>query len=1347
MKWTKRCFAGCGCYLGAAVLLALVSGHEARGGETRLLRSNRNMITFEVTVPDPELVGAGDGRVRVKLSGYGAVSPPGAFEIPGKTFHVAIPPGVDVRVSAIVQGEDRLGALRLARVPAERFIRGENDIPSTEIFYPPDPWQSSDYPTLVVTAGPAFMGRQRVLPVRVNPLILDGEGARLVRKLTITVVLEGGGSPSPPRSSQTVPVSSRWRRLYDGLLVNPEDVSEYIRPLRIQRVSRSRLQEIKRLRLHIPETGCYAVRADSLIEAGLSAGLSPGQIALKKRYYDENEPDFVREVDVPMLVINGSSSTEQVFSDDDLLVFHLLGIKDDADAGDLDAAFTDDNVVWLEEGVAGEFMAEGPPLSAAPGTPERNMNRSISRNRKDTYYFKNAGTETDEFYYVTRPGGTSIAVPFDVHNPAGADVLSLVVRLRGFDSGNNGSTLNFYIRNSGGGSSWIGNGSISRKNAVTYTFNDIDSGLLTDGVNSLVINSSLERIFLVNDLTVDYPSQFRAHDNTIEFGFGPILGIWKFRISGFSVNHGYLIEISDPFNPIQYELTSGFFEQDGAEYILEFDLDAPIERRFIVLGDGAGEHLERKQMAVDDTPVNLREKTGPYHTLIISHRDFIDDLTEYEEWRRSQGYRILKADVENVYDEFNGGNPSCDAIKRFIRYGFDHWGVEFVLLVGDGSEDHKRLSLPSPPDFIPPYTFGVRVSGEFEDEVTSSDRYYSFLDAQEPDPYPDVFVGRFPVGAILELRAIVTKLYRFEDEVEATDSWRRNIVLFSDDAWSGRYSSYRYKSYEREFEFSTDDIADDIDNSLPGGFGVRNLRLSRWTDAPHENPNGDPGQVIYSRTVDSVHTYFTPYLLDRLNEGCLFFSFQGHANRAVLTTEAAFATFKQWDHLRYLYERKPHIFTGFGCHISDFAHHYEGRRPADGPNGDCFSEQVLFKPGVAAVSTYASNGFEFLHENAVFSETLHRYIFQSPPSDSVPPQNAYTGAHWVLGEAITMAEITHIGNEPLYGRSQVFRYILLGDPMLAIDPGPPLMKLEANWDGNWEAVSPDSFSARHGSNDCILRFKASDVVALGKIALAVNGDSSWTDSLVITRLTDQDKTFSRAYNADVDYTVSLTDEDLLFRVFTPAGRLAGLFEIPITTTIRLFYNDYLEITPAVESPPTGTFKVVADFPAYIDQAPVLFFDRLEQDDVMFGVPNPDDSLHWEAAFYRENMPGGSHFFTVKVGEFSQDFFFTVTGEDLVMDSFCFPNPFTRGTNITYTLNLPVNSGAVDIYNVSGILVRTIDLPSDQLDAANYESPNSVYWDGRDHAGDPVANGTYIYVIQVAKDGMEQMVKGKSVKLE
>lgn len=1346
MKWVTGNLAVCSRCLGAALLLVLVPVHEAWSRGTKLLQSSRNAITFEVVVPDPVIVPAGDGKVRLRLEGYGTVSPPGALEIPVKTFHVAVPLSGGVRVSATVQAEEHLGALQLVRVPAERFIKGENDVPSTEIYYPPDPWRSSDYPSLVTAERPSFMGRQRVLPVRVCPLSLGREGARLVKKLTVTVTIEGGALRTELESYREAPVSSRWKRLYDVLLVNPDDVSRYIKPLRIPGVLREPDQGVRRLRLHIPETGCYAVRADSLVASGLTAGLSQGEIALKKYYYDEGEPDLVREVDIPILVINGSASTEEVFSDDDLLVFYALGIKDDVDAGDLNAMFTDDNVVWLEEMVPGKFMTEGPPLSSTPGTPMRNTYRATSRNREDTYYFKNAGPAIEEYYYITGPAGASIAVPFDVFSPAGSDIVSLVVRLQGFTRNNTGSNLTFEIRNSQGGTSWIGNGFIAAKDTRTFTFDDISSDLLTDGENSLIIRSVAEYVFIVNDLVVDYPAQFGAHSNRLEFGLGPMLGTWKIRASGFSVNHGYVIEIIDPFDLVQYELTPGLFEQDGAEYTLDIDLEAMYERRFIILGDGAWDHLENRKIVVDDTPDNLRSKTGPYHTLIISHREFIDDLVEYENWRRGQGYRILKADVRNVYDEFNGGNPSCDAIKRFVRYGFDHWGVEFVLLVGDGSEDHKRIALPSPLDFIPPHTFGVRVSGEqYDDEVTSSDKYYSFLDDVQPDRYPDVFVGRFPVGEDIELLAITNKLYRFEDSVKVDDTWRRNIVILADDAWSGLYSDYRYRSYEREFEFSNDAIAGDVDESLPGGFDIRNLHLSRWTDAPHQNPNGDPGQVIYSRTVDSVHTYFTPYLVNRLNEGCLFFSFQGHANRAVLTTEAAFATFKMYDHLRYLYVRRPHVFIGVGCHISDFAHFYEGRRVGDGPNGDCFSEQVLFKPGVAAVGTYASNGYEYLHENAMLSETLHRYIFQSPPADSVPPQNAYTGAHWVLGEAITMAEIEHIANQPLYGYDQVRRYILLGDPMLTIDPGPPLMELEANWDGNWEAVSPDSFAARHGTNECILRLTASDVVALGEIEFEVNGDP-WTDSLVITRLNDQDKTFARSYSADVGYTVNLFDEHLLFRVSNPQGREVGIMEIPIETTIRLFYNNYLEITPAVESPPTGMFKVVVDFPAYLDQVPVLLFDGLEQDDVLFMV-DPDDSLRWETEFYRENLPGGGHVLTVQVGEFAQDFVFLVTGTDVVMDSFCFPNPFREGTNIVYTLNLPINSGMIDIYNVSGIRIRTITLPYDQLDAASYLDPHSIYWDGMDFAGDPVANGTYIYVIQVTKGGSEVTVKGKSVKLE
>ena len=112
-----------------------------------------------------------------------------------------------------------------------------------------------------------------------------------------------------------------------------------------------------------------------------------------------------------------------------------------------------------------------------------------------------------------------------------------------------------------------------------------------------------------------------------------------------------------------------------------------------------------------------------------------------------------------------------------------------------------------------------------------------------------------------------------------------------------------------------------------------------------------------------------------------------------------------------------------------------------------------------------------------------------------------------------------------------------------------------------------------------------------------------------------------------------------------------------------------------------------------------------------------------------------------------DFIFTVTGNELVIDAFNFPNPFREGTNIVYTLNLPVDSGRIDVFNVSGRLIRTLRIPGSMLDAASFLSPHSVYWDGRDLAGDPVANGTYIYVIQVNRGGSSITMKGKSVKLE
>jgi hypothetical protein len=769
-----------------------------------------------------------------------------------------------------------------------------------------------------------------------------------------------------------------------------------------------------------------------------------------------------------------------------------------------------------------------------------------------------------------------------------------------------------------------------------------------------------------------------------------------------------------------------------------------------------------------DAPSRLRETAGSYQALVISHGDFMTRSADYAAWRRSQGYRVLLADVEDVFDEFNGGLPHADAIRRYIKYGFDRWGVEYVLLVGDASEDHKRIIYgPNPdlqgsaPDYVPSFTYSTSVSGTFDDEVIYSDKYYAFLDEAVPvssgmagasllpGGYPDVFIGRLPVGRDVELRAVINKMNRMETP-QPDDAWRRRVVLFSDDAWSGRGNDYQYHSYEYDFERSTDSCAAAVERALPGGFDVQRLHLARYTDPIHPNRT-ERGPAVLSKSTTAARSAFTPALNKALNRGCLWYMFQGHGNRAVLTTESAYSLgwYMDPDSLRIY---TPFVFVGVGCHISDFAIQAEYNTFGEtGPYGDCMSEQLLFKSGAGAVATYASAGFEYLSQNAVLVERLHRTMFQALPADSAGPRNEYTGAHWIFGEAIAKAEIEQIDNTS-YGTEQVFRYCILGDPMLRIDPGPPLMRLEADSAGEYRVVSPgETMRARDGTNLIKLRLTVSDVVAIGRITLRVNGEDS-TGSLRIARLVDQDPaifTYARSYQADYDYTIDPNDRSLLFQIFAPDGREVGSFEISIAAPqVQLFYNDYtFEIVPGVESPPAGTFIVRADFPVYLPQAPALSIDGAPQPDIIF-APDQNLPMRWQAAFWR-TLVAGEHVFTVKAGDlFSRDILFVVTGNEIVVTNvFNIPNPFSNETYIQYELNISAESITIDIYNVSGVLIRSLPVPRDQLEPARFPYANAVLWDGRDLAGDRVANGTYIYVIHISRSGKTIDIKGKSVKLE
>jgi hypothetical protein len=414
-----------------------------------------------------------------------------------------------------------------------------------------------------------------------------------------------------------------------------------------------------------------------------------------------------------------------------------------------------------------------------------------------------------------------------------------------------------------------------------------------------------------------------------------------------------------------------------------------------------------------------------------------------------------------------------------------------------------------------------------------------------------------------------------------------------------------------------------------------------------------------------------------------------------------------------------------------------------GPNGDCITEQLLFKSRSGAVGTYASTGFEYLLENKYYCTTMHEVIFQRPPTGAAPPSGTWTGARWILGEAFTAGEIEHLGSAS-YAYEQVYRYVLLGDPMLRIDPGPPLMDLAADWGEGMEELPSDTLRSRSSTNTCSLMFSASDVVALGSIEFSVDGEDRTSD-LTIAKTVDEGLDFARGYEARVDYTVNLDEESLIFRIHSPEGVETGLKELHVALSMML-YNGSQAIPPGGESPSSGEFLFDLQFPVWLDAPPHIMFDGLDMTNVSVTAPDPQDSTAWQARFTLD-LAAGDHVLTVVVDDFEADYPFQVGGSGLVMDAFNFPNPFSDGTNICYSLNVDADAGIIRIFNVSGIQIREISIPHDLLGAAQPGAPNAVWWDGRDLAGDRVANGTYIYVIDIEKDGGTVSYTGKAVCLE
>ena len=75
----------------------------------------------------------------------------------------------------------------------------------------------------------------------------------------------------------------------------------------------------------------------------------------------------------------------------------------------------------------------------------------------------------------------------------------------------------------------------------------------------------------------------------------------------------------------------------------------------------------------------------------------------------------------------------------------------------------------------------------------------------------------------------------------------------------------------------------------------------------------------------------------------------------------------------------------------------------------------------------------------------------------------------------------------------------------------------------------------------------------------------------------------------------------------------------------------------------------------------------------------------------------------------------------------YPNPFNSETSIPFQLHAPTEV-RLSIYDVRGALIQHLDLG--YRAAGQYVTrAGAAHWDGRDHRGQRVASGVYLYQLQ------------------
>ena len=1255
---------------------------------------------------------------------------------------------------------------------------------------------------------------RRTLTVRV-----DFKGAEPVSAGAAVAAEDVGFEPILRTSLLNYEQGRRWRKarpaLGRGLFARPQG----LRSGRVGTEGVPAFDETEpEVRVRIASTGAWVLHATELLAKGFPAGVPITEVSVHRHEFVPNiaapNPPYVT-FEVPVEVEDADG--DQAFTPGDSIVFYAQswwersGLAYDLPLSHAQRSWGEADYFYVtrvhaprsglriqtQSGWGGLTLT---PLATYPYRGRWEQNTSYNSAPRDT--------TQDPFMWITRPNYyTRPQLPFETYDLDTTKAVSVGATWSGLLSSYEHWVYVAVKNGSGQITSVVDSSYAFGKVTVTKWNSTLNGSALSEGAtNKLMIwgkrldappctGSGCPQSNAFPDVALEwfdatYWRSYKAIGGYLSCNNGTTSGPYEIFATGFADSSTLRVYDVTDSSTIRRLIATPKEATGPFSFGIRFqDNAAPGESRRYLVFDAPKTPAPEDYATVDRVALTDIYAHAPGHNgdyLLIVPEVFRSTVGPLVTLRESQGLKVIVAPLEELNDAFNGGRKSPYAIKRFIRYAYDNWDARFVLLVGDGSEDPQSNAghqlppfdnLPlSSADFVPTQRIMGPVpasdaGGETFLQAIVSDPWYVWkvdLDFPFLQPLvPDLHIGRLPVNTVAQATGVITKIVNYES-VTPDQTWRRKMVLFSDDAYSGNTfgvigtpSTYCFQSGELVFKAINTHIRSIIldeaglSQSEPELFNLADyLEPHTAADTAACSPPGTSCRCDGRSFITRARQNATPALFTRLAEGRLWWNFQGHANETVLSHEAFYANNYNGlpdDKDALQNYGKPFIFTAFSCHPNAFGHYREN---ATFPAGPSLGEDMVNLADRGAIASWASSGFELLpsQETKHININFARALFSDPPRD---PQlyDLEGGARVVLGEVISKAELLYADSvtkpPPVstYERDVMISYNLLGDPATRVTIGAPQAVFKAN-----QTPVTDGVPVRLFTIGDSLRIEG-DLVSNARIDTVfvefINGSSTTavaaTDSLT-PAFPDTTKASGGGRRYHIVFRTRLTVGSYTYRFRTvdrygTPGRFDAVFRFE---THLVSTGGYVRDGDVVG--PNAALTLLLLSPSPLNPATDLALKLDNQPLTITATPANNDlsGREWNLTWNYGPYSDGSHQLDLSVGGVhAATHTFQVKSQLVIQNPLAFPNPFNDEKGTVFSFYLETDRPSKVLLRIYTIAGRMIYERVTSVAAAGYQQ---IPWNGLDAEGASLANGVYFYRITADNGASSSRYEGRLVRL-